>query len=92
MSWWDKLWTAWSCNYNNYLILIKIIYVIYIFIITAVDECQKYYEAMMENSFLQVTPAQALSKMIATCVVTPVGLIGHAVGDFVHNATSKYYT
>ncbi|XP_014300655.1 uncharacterized protein LOC103575339 isoform X2 [Microplitis demolitor] len=69
MSWWDKLWTAWS----------------------SVDECQKYYEAMMENSFLQVTPAQALSKMIATCVVTPVGLIGHAVGDFVHNATKNLW-
>ncbi|XP_057335071.1 uncharacterized protein LOC130673873 isoform X1 [Microplitis mediator] len=69
MSWWDKLWTAWS----------------------SVDECQKYYEAMMENPFLQVTPAQALSKMIATCVVTPVGLIGHAVGDFVNNATKNLW-
>ncbi|KAG8034246.1 hypothetical protein G9C98_001330 [Cotesia typhae] len=51
------------------------------------EECKKYYEGMMENPFLQVTPAQAMSHMIATCVMTPASMIGNALGDFVNNST-----
>ncbi|CAD6220284.1 GSCOCG00004981001-RA-CDS [Cotesia congregata] len=55
------------------------------------EDCRKYYEGMMENPFLQVTPAQALSHMIATCIMTPASMIGNALSDFVNNSTKHLW-
>lgn len=43
----------------------------------------------MENSFLQVTPAQALSHMFGTFAVQPAGMFGSAIADFAHHCTSE---
>lgn len=44
----------------------------------------------MENPFLQVTPAQALSQMIGTCILQPLKLMGNILSDFAHHSTSEF--
>ncbi|XP_044002833.1 uncharacterized protein LOC122848671 isoform X2 [Aphidius gifuensis] len=48
--------------------------------------CQKYQEAIMENPFLQVTPAQALSRMLAVFSFEPIKIAGSTVSEFVKNS------
>ncbi|KAK0176597.1 hypothetical protein PV328_000716 [Microctonus aethiopoides] len=56
-------------------------------IFSSEDSCHKYFEAQMENPFLQVTPAQALSQMIGTCILQPLKLMGNILSDFAHHST-----
>ncbi|KAK0174391.1 hypothetical protein PV327_010168 [Microctonus hyperodae] len=55
------------------------------------DSCHKYFEAQMENPFLQVTPAQALSQMIGTCILQPLKLMGNILSDFAHHSTKNLW-
>lgn len=46
----------------------------------------------MENPYLQVTPAEAMSRMLSTCFVAPAKSLGDALADFTHRSTSKLKT
>lgn len=49
------------------------------------DECQKYYETVMLDPFLEVTPSIVLSEMVAGFLLHPSGLLGAAVADYSKN-------
>lgn len=53
------------------------------------DDCKKYYEAMMTNPKLQVTPVAALSHLVSNMIVHPVSNLGLAVSAFIENATGE---
>jgi hypothetical protein len=46
------------------------------------DACQAYYEAMMLDPFLEVTPALVLSEMTASFFLHPSGMLGTAIANF----------
>jgi len=49
------------------------------------DECQKYYEAVMLNPGLEVTPTRVLSEVIADFFLHPIGMLGSAIAEFSKN-------
>ncbi|XP_072761365.1 uncharacterized protein [Anoplolepis gracilipes] len=53
------------------------------------NDCEKYYESIMTNPKLQVTPAYALTYFLSTVVFQPLSYSGLAISEFVDNATSK---
>lgn len=55
----------------------------------ATNDCEKYYESMMTNPRLQVTPAFALTYFLSTTILQPVSYFGVVISEFVDNATSK---
>jgi hypothetical protein len=54
-------------------------------------DCHKYYEAVMIDPALQVTPTIVLSEMVAGFFLHPSGKLGSAVADFSNNILSKLY-
>lgn len=56
---------------------------------TATNDCEKYYETIMTNPRLQVTPALALTHFLSTAIFQPVSYFGLVISEFVDNATGK---
>ncbi|KAG7212284.1 hypothetical protein KM043_012611 [Ampulex compressa] len=56
---------------------------------SSTDDCQQYYEAIMSNPKLQITPAIALSHFLSTIILHPLSNVGHALSAFVNNATAE---
>lgn len=46
------------------------------------DECHKYYEAVMIDPALEVTPTIVLSEVVSRFLLHPSGILGSAVADF----------
>lgn len=55
------------------------------------DECHKYYEAVMLDPALKVTPTVVLSEMVADFILHPSGKLGSAIADFSNNILGKLY-
>lgn len=55
------------------------------------DDCQKYYEAVMMDPALEVTPLLVLSEMVSSFLLHPMGKLGSAVADFSKNIIGKLY-
>lgn len=53
------------------------------------NECEKYYESIMTNPRLQVTPAYALTHFLSTVIFQPLSYFGLVMSEFIDNATSK---
>ncbi|XP_048267029.1 chloride channel CLIC-like protein 1 isoform X3 [Bombus terrestris] len=53
------------------------------------DDCEQYYETVMSNPKLKITPAFALSHFITTVVLHPVTHIGTVISGFINNATDN---
>ncbi|PBC32116.1 Chloride channel CLIC protein [Apis cerana cerana] len=51
------------------------------------DDCEKYYETIMTNPKLKITPAFALSHFITTVILHPITHIGSIISVFIDNAT-----
>lgn len=58
-------------------------------IVVAKDDCEQYYETVMSNPKLKITPAFALSHFITTVVLHPVTHIGTVISGFINNATGN---
>lgn len=56
---------------------------------SSTNDCEKYYESMMTNPRLQVTPAFALTYFLSTTILQPVSYFGVVISEFVDNATNK---
>lgn len=46
------------------------------------EVCREYYEAVMLDPFLEVTPAVVLSEMTAGFFLHPSGMLGSAIANF----------
>lgn len=57
--------------------------------IFSTDDCKKYYEAVMTNPKLRVTPATALSHLLTNSILHPAANAGLAVSNFIENATGE---
>lgn len=55
------------------------------------SDCQKYYEAVMLDPFLEVTPTVVLSEMVAGFFLHPSGMLGSAVAAFSKNVLGMMY-
>lgn len=53
------------------------------------DDCEKYYETIMTNPKLKITPAFVLSHFITTIVLHPIIHIGSIISLFINNATEN---
>lgn len=56
---------------------------------SSTNDCEKYYESIMTNPRLQVTPAYALTYFLSTVIFQPLSYFGLAISEFVDNATNK---
>ncbi|GAB1859285.1 Chloride channel CLIC-like protein 1 [Camponotus japonicus] len=56
---------------------------------SSTNDCEKYYESIMTNPRLQVTPAYALTYFLSTVILQPVSYCGLVISEFIDNATSK---
>ncbi|XP_011156525.1 uncharacterized protein LOC105193675 [Solenopsis invicta] len=53
------------------------------------NDCEKYYETIMTNPRLQVTPAYALTHFLSVTIFQPFSYFGLVISEFVDNATGK---
>ncbi|KOX69928.1 Chloride channel CLIC-like protein 1, partial [Melipona quadrifasciata] len=53
------------------------------------DDCEKYYETIMSNPKLKITPAFALSHFITTVILHPISHMGTVISNFISNATDN---
>ncbi|KAG5306561.1 CLCC1 protein, partial [Acromyrmex insinuator] len=53
------------------------------------NNCEKYYETIMTNPRLQVTPAFVLTNLLTTIIFQPLTYLGLVISEFIDNATSK---
>ena len=53
------------------------------------NDCEKYYESIMTNPRLQVTPAYALTYFLSTVIFQPLTYFGLVISEFIDNATSN---
>ncbi|KYM81309.1 SAP domain-containing ribonucleoprotein [Atta colombica] len=53
------------------------------------NNCEKYYETIMTNPRLQVTPALVLTHLFTTVIFQPLTYFGLIISEFIDNATSK---
>ncbi|XP_012063628.1 PREDICTED: uncharacterized protein LOC105626947 [Atta cephalotes] len=53
------------------------------------NNCEKYYETIMTNPRLQVTPALVLTHLLTTVIFQPLTYFGLIISEFIDNATSK---
>ncbi|KAL6259689.1 hypothetical protein P5V15_009605 [Pogonomyrmex californicus] len=51
--------------------------------------CEKYYETIMTNPRLKVTPALALTHFLSTVIFQPLSYFGLAISEFIDNATGN---
>ncbi|EZA62267.1 hypothetical protein DMN91_004227 [Ooceraea biroi] len=56
---------------------------------SSTNDCEKYYESIMTNPRLQVTPAFALTHFLSTAILQPVSYFGVVISEFIDNATNK---
>ncbi|XP_015603458.1 chloride channel CLIC-like protein 1 [Cephus cinctus] len=56
------------------------------------DECEKYYEAIMKDPMLEITPFLALSHLIAKVFLHPLSIAGEVAGKFISGATKDLST
>jgi hypothetical protein len=56
---------------------------------TASNDCEKYYESIMTNPRLQVTPAYALTHFLSVTIFQPFSYFGLVISEFIENATGK---
>jgi hypothetical protein len=56
------------------------------------DSCQEYYEHVMLDPLLTVTPTVVLSDMLAGFLLHPVGMLGTAVADYSKNILGEMYS
>lgn len=56
---------------------------------TATNDCEKYYETIMTNPRLQVTPALALTHFLSTAILQPLSYFGLVISEFIDNATGE---
>lgn len=69
------------CTRNYYKLL---------YLIIDTNDCEKYYETLMTNPRLQVTPALALTHFLSTAIFQPLSYFGLVISEFIDNATSKW--
>jgi hypothetical protein len=55
------------------------------------DECRKYYEALMLDPALEVTPTVVLSEVVAGFFLHPIDKLGSAIAAFSNNILGKLY-
>ncbi|XP_011691350.1 PREDICTED: uncharacterized protein LOC105452160 [Wasmannia auropunctata] len=53
------------------------------------NDCEKYYESIMTDPRLQVTPALALTHFLSTVIFQPLSYFGLVISEFIDNATGK---
>ncbi|KYN03680.1 hypothetical protein ALC62_05376, partial [Cyphomyrmex costatus] len=53
------------------------------------NDCEKYYETIMANPKLQVTPAFALTYFLSMTIFQPLSCFGLIISEFIDNATGK---
>lgn len=53
------------------------------------DDCEKYYETIMSNPKLKITPAFALSHFITNVILHPISHMGTVISNFISNATDN---
>jgi hypothetical protein len=53
------------------------------------DACREYYEVVMLDPFLEVTPALVLSEMTASFFLHPSGMLGTAIANFSNGILGK---
>lgn len=53
------------------------------------NDCEKYYEALMTDPRLKVTPMFALTHFLTTVIFYPLSYFGTVMSEFIENATSK---
>ncbi|KAG5346699.1 CLCC1 protein, partial [Acromyrmex charruanus] len=53
------------------------------------NNCEKYYETIMTNPRLQVTPAFVLTHLLTTVIFQPLTYLGLVISEFIDNATGK---
>ncbi|XP_071582800.1 uncharacterized protein [Temnothorax nylanderi] len=56
---------------------------------SSTNDCEKYYETIMTNPRLQVTPAFALTYFVTTTIFQPLSYFGLVMSEFIDNATSR---
>ncbi|KAH0953030.1 hypothetical protein HN011_000902 [Eciton burchellii] len=56
---------------------------------SSTNDCEKYYESIMIDPKLQVTPAYVLMQLLSTTILQPVSYLGVVISEFIENATSK---
>ncbi|XP_070525065.1 chloride channel CLIC-like protein 1 isoform X2 [Cardiocondyla obscurior] len=56
---------------------------------SSTNDCEKYYETIMTNPTLQVTPAFALTYFLSTVIFQPLSYFGVVISEFVDNATGR---
>ncbi|XP_067207093.1 uncharacterized protein [Linepithema humile] len=56
---------------------------------SSTNDCEKYYQTIMTNPRLQVTPAFALTHFLCTTIFQPFSYLGTVISEFIDNATSK---
>lgn len=89
MGLWDKMVTSLFCELFtwNKIVFESLIYIVCLF--TATNDCEKYYESIMTNPRLQVTPAYALTYFLSTVIFQPLSYFGLVISEFIDNATSE---
>ncbi|XP_076686904.1 uncharacterized protein LOC143378807 isoform X2 [Andrena cerasifolii] len=61
----------------------------FVSLISSNEDCEKYYQAIMSNPKLKITPAFALSHFITTVILHPITHMGTVVSVFIDNATDN---
>lgn len=95
MNLWDKMVASFSCVYpmldildilDVFEILMCIVWCLFI---SVTNDCEKYYETIMTNPRLQVTPAFAMTHFLSKTIFQPFSYLGIIVSEFLDNATSE---
>ncbi|XP_018302355.1 uncharacterized protein [Mycetomoellerius zeteki] len=55
---------------------------------SSTNDCEKYYETIMTNPRLQVTPMLVMTHMFSTAIL-PLSYLGLLISEFIDNATGK---
>ncbi|XP_011495149.1 PREDICTED: uncharacterized protein LOC105360071, partial [Ceratosolen solmsi marchali] len=55
------------------------------------DACLQYFETIITNPALKVTPLHVLTHMCSTCVFYPFSIAGHYLSDFIENYTGSLF-
>lgn len=53
-------------------------------------DCVKYFEAVMTDPVLQVTPLHAFTHMWSKCFFYPLSVLAHNLSEFVDIVTGKF--
>ncbi|XP_011880489.1 PREDICTED: uncharacterized protein LOC105568987 isoform X2 [Vollenhovia emeryi] len=78
-----------ACQPHKMNLWNKMITTVFENLFTTNNDCERYYETIMMNPRLQVTPAQALTHLFSSVVFQPFSYFGLVISEFIDNATSK---